>query len=203
VPTFEDVLHIVRDRGLLLASDADLLSVSQLVLGGPLKGSWWGHPKGRAIWLITERLADHPDVVVLRLVKRKVTYVHRRLWPAVYAIGRSNEPWQLRGLSSTARTTMARVQRMGSIRSDQLSDKRIGWSHAVADLEKRLLLVSHEVHTETGSHAKLVESWEHWAQRCDVNASEEVEQARSQLERATRGLGPSRTELLPWARASQ
>jgi hypothetical protein len=32
-----------------------------------------------------------------------VTLVHRKLWPAVLAVGAAGEPWQLRGLSSAAR----------------------------------------------------------------------------------------------------
>jgi hypothetical protein len=76
---FDDVFEEVREHGLLLESDRKLQSVSGLVLGTSIKGSWWGHPKGRAIWRITEQLADHPDLMVLKLVGGKVTYVHRRL----------------------------------------------------------------------------------------------------------------------------
>jgi hypothetical protein len=203
VDKFGRVLEKLREHGLLLASDATLLSVSRLILGGPIKGSWWGHPKGRAIWAITERLADHRDVIVLRLVKGKVTYVHRRLWPTVYTVGHSKEPWQSHGLSAAARAILARLKDLGSVRSDQLPRRRGGWTEAVAVLERRLLIISHEMHTENGAHAKLLESWEHWAQRCELSTiNMTVGQARSQLEQATESLGASGAELLPWARVN-
>src|SRR4029453_12076541 len=51
--------------------------------GEPIRGSWWGHPKGHAIFRAAEAVSDSPDVLVCKLVEGKVTYVHRRLWPAL------------------------------------------------------------------------------------------------------------------------
>lgn len=198
---FEDVLEEVREHGLLLESDPTLLSVSRLILGSPIKGSWWGHPKGRAIWVITERLADHPDVMVLKLVAGKVTHVHRRLWPAVYTVARSNESWQSQRLSPGARAILARLRKVGCVRTDQLPRSKSGWKVATYDLESRLLVFSQNVHTESGAHAKRLESWEHWARRLDVNEVEmTVAHAKSQLEQATESLGAPSDGMLPWVR---
>ena len=199
---FEDVLAELRERGLLLQSDPKVLSVCHLILGSPIKGSWWGHPKGRVIWAITERLADHPDVMVLKLVAAKVTYVHRRLWPAVYTVARSNELWQSKGLPSGARAILARLRKVGSVRTDQLPHRKRGWKVATLELETRLLAFSQEVHTESGAHAKQLERWEHWARRLDVKKGKmPVAQAKSQLEQATEKLGAS-DGMLPWVRAN-
>ena len=198
---FERVLEEVREHGLLLESDPALLSVSRLILGRSIKGSWWGHPKGRAIWMVTERLADHPDVMVLKLVAGKVTYVHRRLWPAVYTVARSNEPWQSQGLSSGARAILARLRKVGCVQTDELPRTKSGWKAATKDLERRLLVFSQEVHTERGAHAKRLESWAHWARRLDVHDVEmTVAQAKTQLEQATENLGASSDRMLPWVR---
>jgi hypothetical protein len=69
------------DRGMLLASArGPIPNVAELVAGEPISGSWWGHPAGPAIYHELNVLADSPDVVRLRLINRKVTLVHRRVW---------------------------------------------------------------------------------------------------------------------------
>jgi hypothetical protein len=58
-------------------------SLAEAVVGRPIKGSWWGHPKGHQIFGLTRAVRASPDVLTCRLVNGKVTYVHRRLWPAL------------------------------------------------------------------------------------------------------------------------
>jgi hypothetical protein len=53
------------------------------VAGGPIRGSWWGHPKGHEIFRLAEAVANSGDVLVCKLIEGKVTWVHRRLWPAL------------------------------------------------------------------------------------------------------------------------
>jgi len=114
--------------------------VAGLVAGGPVRGSWWGHPKGRQIFRVTGWLADHPEVLVNRLVSRKVTFVHRSLWPAILAIGRAREAWQTRALSRMARAILARLTRSGTLRTDRIAGPARRASRAARDLEERLLV---------------------------------------------------------------
>jgi hypothetical protein len=58
-------------------------SLAQVVAGEPVKGSWWAHPKGNEIFLLSRAIRSSPDVLVCRLVDGKITYIHRRLWPAI------------------------------------------------------------------------------------------------------------------------
>src|SRR5204863_4845079 len=58
-------------------------SLAEAIAGGPIRGSWWGHPKGQEIFRVAEAISDSDDVLVCKLVEGKVTYVHRRLWPAL------------------------------------------------------------------------------------------------------------------------
>jgi hypothetical protein len=67
-------------RALLLRQVA---SLAEAVAGGPIRGSWWAHPKGHEIFLCSRAVRESPDVLVCRLVGGKITYVHRRLWPAL------------------------------------------------------------------------------------------------------------------------
>ena len=58
-------------------------SLAEAVAGERIRGSWWGHPKGRDIYRAAEAVCDSPDVLVCKLVEGRITYVHRRLWPAL------------------------------------------------------------------------------------------------------------------------
>jgi hypothetical protein len=58
-------------------------SLAELVAGGPLRGSWWAHRKGNEIFRLSRAIRGSPDVLVCRLVDGKITYIHRRLWPAL------------------------------------------------------------------------------------------------------------------------
>ncbi len=48
-----------------------------------MRGSWWGHAKSHEIFWLTRAVRASRDVLVCRVVGGKVTYVHRRLWPAL------------------------------------------------------------------------------------------------------------------------
>ena len=48
-----------------------------------MRGSWWSHPKGNEIFLLSRAIRESPEVLVCRIAGGKVTYVHRRLWPAL------------------------------------------------------------------------------------------------------------------------
>jgi hypothetical protein len=128
-------------------------------------------------------LLDHRDAVAVRLVSGKVTFVHRRLWPALVAIGTAREPWQTRGLSRGARRLLALLDasRTGVVRVDRLpppmrlAGKAAG--DAAREVETALLAYGDQVHTEQGSHAKRLTTWARWtrgrvrAKRPDVPAA--------------------------------
>jgi hypothetical protein len=64
-------------------------SVAEAVAGQPIVGSWWAHPKGRAIFAALSEIDDADDVRCFRLVDGKVTFVHRRVWPALACLASS------------------------------------------------------------------------------------------------------------------
>ena len=163
------VLSALAREGLLLLSDARLPSIAGLVAGAPVRGSWWGHPAGQAIFRVSEALADHPDVVVNRLVTGKVTYVHRRLWPALLAVARARAPWQTRRLSRPARLLLTHVTRQGTLRTDRIAGPKHQVSAAARELEDRLLAHTEWIHTERGSHARVLVSWDLWARRRGID----------------------------------
>ena len=85
------VLAALRKNGILLLNDPSLPNLCALVAGERVGGSWWAHPRAQAIFKVYDKLDDHPDVLIAKLVSGKVTYIHRNLWPEIVAIGRARE----------------------------------------------------------------------------------------------------------------
>lgn len=77
-------LAFVERHGVVLqAARGAVPSLAEAVAGERIRGSWWGHPKGRDIFRAAEAVCASPDVLVCKLVDGKISYVHRRLWPAL------------------------------------------------------------------------------------------------------------------------
>jgi hypothetical protein len=80
----KQALAWVKKCGIAVESArADVPSLAQVVAGETLRGSWWAHPKGNEIFLLSRAIRGSPDILVCRLVDGKITYIHRRLWPAL------------------------------------------------------------------------------------------------------------------------
>jgi hypothetical protein len=77
----------VCTHGVVLESaSGPVPSLADVIAGGPIRGSWWGHARSHEIFALTRAVRDCPDVLVCRLVDGKITYVHRRLWPALVRV---------------------------------------------------------------------------------------------------------------------
>ncbi len=87
--TPKGALAFVRRSGIVLeAGHGSVPSLAERVAGERIRGSWWAHPKARTIFRLTRAVRESHSVLVCRLVDGKVTYVHRRLWPAVTRVAR-------------------------------------------------------------------------------------------------------------------
>jgi hypothetical protein len=82
--TPKQAIAFVKTRGVVLESGrGSVPSLAEAIAGRPIRGSWWGHPKANMIFLCSRAVRKSGDVLVCRLVDGKVTYIHRRLWPAL------------------------------------------------------------------------------------------------------------------------
>ncbi len=178
------VAHALQKHGLLLQQDKALPNVAGIIAGEPLRGSWWSHPKGQAIFARIRQLEDDEDVLVTRLVSGKVTYVHKWLWAAFLGVATSHAAWQLDGLSAAARKLLASAPARAK-------------GDAVRELQTRLLVAANEVHTESGRHAVEIETWTSWAKRHRVAPMKNVDAAMGELERAVTAYGAP-VSSLPW-----
>jgi hypothetical protein len=196
--------------GLLLLSDPALPSLVGLIVGEPLRTSWWGHPRGGAIYHAMNALGDDPSVLSTKLVAGKVTYVHQRLWPAVYTLGCAREPWQLDNLSPAANWLLEQIDADGDLQTDLVvppvpMPRRT--ADAARELERRLLVHAAEFHTPSGAHAKVLQSWPRWAACVNLMSPQlSVAQARRQLDEAAERLVVAvagGVAVLPWQTRSR
>jgi hypothetical protein len=80
----EEALSLVWREGVMLASaKGPTPSLAEIVVGEPINGSWWAHRDSRQIFSVFRFVEDCPDILVCRLIGGKITFVHRRLWPAL------------------------------------------------------------------------------------------------------------------------
>jgi hypothetical protein len=184
------------ELGLLLLSDGALPSAVGLVCG-PIKGSWWAHPRGGEAFNLLQALEDEVGALDTRLVNAKVTFVAPRLWPAVAALGLAREAWQTRGLAGEAAALLARVDAEGEVLASGKPAK---------ELELRLLVQSCQVHTSGGAHKKQLRRWDRFVADRGLGPLPDAERARdavaaaaARLEReAAQSGGGAAQARLPW-----
>jgi hypothetical protein len=95
-PAVRDALAFVEQHGVVLASaKGNAPRLVEAILGAPITGNWWSHPRGSYIYNVLAAVCDSPDVLTCRLLRGKVTLVHRRLWPALVRAAECLDPAQL------------------------------------------------------------------------------------------------------------
>jgi hypothetical protein len=187
--TIEAVATALKAHGMLLKQDKQVTSVVGMLTGESLRGSWWAHPQSHFIFSTLSALSDDPQVVLTKLLNCKDTFVHRRLWPALLAVGCAHEAWQLQGLSDECLKLLRRV--------DHESEAVRATGPAVKELQVRLLVTAQQVHTENGRHELVLESWAVWSRRLGCKALTSSAEGRRTLERAAHRLGAP-LRWLPW-----
>lgn len=168
---FDKVFLQLQKFGLLLLSDSYLPSVTGLVANEKVSGSWWSHKAAQKIFVVSEMLEDHPDVMIMKLVSNKVTFVYRELWGRIYSVGVAREDWQLKKLAPAAKRLLNEVDAQGGLQTNKLGTEFGAKPGETArELESRLLIHANQIHTESGAHAKVIETWDTWAKRVGFRA---------------------------------
>ena len=96
------------------------------------------------------------------------------------------------------------VEQQGAVRTDELTPARraprVKRKNPAQELEQRLLVHTRQVHTDSGAHARLLSTWDHWAAEEGVSQTTAPAVARTRFEAV---LSEWRAELggkatLPW-----
>jgi hypothetical protein len=167
------VRKALQRYGLLLLQDKSLRSVAGIIAGEALSGSWWSHPRSHEIFACLETIEK--DAIPTRLIGGKVTFVHRRLWPALLAVATAGETWQKQGLPANP---------------------------SRRDLQERLLVHAEEVHTASGKHETRLVPWGRWAALADVKPAASPSDARQELQECALAIGAAESTL-PWNRVAK
>jgi hypothetical protein len=166
----DDVLARLAAAGAmtLVPAAEGVPSLVALIAGGPVRGSWWSHPAGKRIYAIASALEASPDVLAAKLITGKVTYLHRRLWPALVRVV-TDRGWRAArtaGLPAAAATLLAAVEASGALAGEDaaaLLGGAAALKKARAALEERALVMTTSEHTERGHHAATLHAWSRWA----------------------------------------
>lgn len=87
--TAGQAISLIKKHGVILASArGPVPRLTEAIVNQPITGSWWAHPRNHHIFAILQAVAASKDVLVCRLVNGKVTFIHRRLWPALVRVAR-------------------------------------------------------------------------------------------------------------------
>ena len=82
--TLRQAFAFVHKHGVVLESAAGPVpSLAAAIADTPIHGSWWSHPQSHEIFAVSRAIRHSEDILVCRLVNGKITFVHRRLWPAL------------------------------------------------------------------------------------------------------------------------
>lgn len=85
--THEEAIEFIDLHGIVLESaKGSVPNLADTVAGERIQGSYWGHPMGNEIFMLTRKIRSSDDILICRLVAGKVTYVHQRLWPAIFRL---------------------------------------------------------------------------------------------------------------------
>src|SRR5687767_2826752 len=104
--TPKQALSFVETSGIILESGrGPVPSLAQTIAGEAIRGSWWAHPKAQVIFRCSRAMRESKDILVCRLVDGKVTYVHRRLWPALVRLAGQFDASRLAAIREVHTTT--------------------------------------------------------------------------------------------------
>ena len=106
--TPKQALSFVETNGIVLESArGPVPSLAETIAAEAIRGSWWAHPKGKAIFACSRAIRNSKDVLTCRLVEGKVTYVHRRLWPALARLSERFAPARIAAIKEVHSATGA------------------------------------------------------------------------------------------------
>jgi len=162
-----EALALVRACGALpLTPVGGSDSLAERVAGGRVQGSWCDHPASARIVELSAALEASAEVLTLKLVGGKVTFLHAALWPALLRVAHDRPRLERvqAGLSPAAVRLLDEVERTGEARLDQLG-RQNSWpperdlARAAKELEAGLLAHLSTSADDRGRQALVVRSW--------------------------------------------
>ncbi len=161
-----------------------------LLTGRRVRGSWWADASARTIFAVLQQLNTHPEVTFTKLLGRKDTYVHARLWPALLTVGSEGAGWQLADIPPRSLDLLQQLEQNNETEAS---------GPAARELLVRLLVHGHQGHSAQGHHQHQLETWSRWAKRTGCECLPTPGQGYRALEGATIAYGAP-LSMLEWQR---
>lgn len=157
----KEILKLIEKNKLLLLQDKTFPNIVQEIVGHEIKGSWWGHPLANPIYNGLNWLQENHSVLVIKLISEKVTYVHESLFSDLYSIVCKPQEWQTKKLKTDEIELLKYILKKTKVTSDDIQIKQIikDSKKSLTVLEKKLLVYSEEMHTDSGKHIKEFKTW--------------------------------------------
>lgn len=155
-------IAFIKDRRILLATGhSSLPCLAEGITGRALVGTWMADRSVYRIYAIVKAVLKAPSVVAVPLILGKLTLLHRSLAPAAARLAADPARRQsaIAQLPPLARQLLAQVEAEGEVRMDRLSVPTAQGRRARGLLERDLLVVSRDLHTEHGYHTSVVIPW--------------------------------------------
>ncbi|MEK6775129.1 MAG: hypothetical protein AABY64_14405 [Bdellovibrionota bacterium] len=192
--------YLDKDK-ILLLQDKSFPNIISKIIGDKISGSWWGHPLANPIYNGLVWLEHNRNVLIVKLLDGKVTYVHESLFSDFYSVVSKTRDWQLAKLKSDELSLLKYVSKKNKVLSDDSKLKELveDSKKSLAALEKKLLLYSSEEHTESGKHIKEFTTWK--KSKIFTKAFSDYELAKSKINRVVDKLSEesgARVKL-PWS----
>lgn len=148
-------------HGLLMLTDPALPSLVSTIAGAPVSGTWWSHPQGNLMHNLSNDLANDPDILTVKFINKKITYLDRRHWDAFFTIAISQVDWKMKKLPPACLSLFKNVEAVKELRADDPSLKKTAAEigKLSTKLEERILVYSESIHTVTGKHIRVLKTW--------------------------------------------
>jgi hypothetical protein len=152
----------VHDRRIVVNTGTSAIAVMAWAIAGRrFPGSWMAQPEVHRIYDLLESLQP-PRCWTVRLIEGKYTTVTADLAPVVarYAADEARRGAAEASLGAAPARLLAAVRRDGEVRMDEWPGTAAERAAARRDLDRRLLVVTEEVHADRGgAHVAVVRPW--------------------------------------------
>ncbi len=158
----QEAIAFIHERRILLATGrCSLPALAEAIAGRALTGSWMADREVFRIYAMRKAVTKARSVVAVPLVLGKETLLDRSLAPAVARLAADPARRQiaLSRLPPVSRRLLAQVEAEGEVRMDRVPIPTVQSRKARLLLERELLVVSKDVHTERGYHTAVVIPW--------------------------------------------
>ncbi len=84
--TSNEAISFIKKHGVVLASaKGPAPRLTEAIVNGPIKGSWWAHPKSHQIFAVFQAVRHSKDILVCRLVGH-YQRTHESTPPIIYPV---------------------------------------------------------------------------------------------------------------------